>query len=411
MRILQVTDNYAPAIGGLERTVQGLARELAARGHEVEVATLSRPDAPDVEQEGAVTIRRLSGLTRHLRRFSTDPGHHFHPTTADPQLVRRLQELVDATRPDIVHAHGWILHSCLRLRLPAGSALVVSLHDYSLVCAKKTMTHLDELDSACSGPSTRRCLSCANASYGAVKGTALALGLVGNGRRLDRVSMFLPVSAAVAGSCLAGIAPSRVRVIPPFVADDVATASGPRPDFLPDGDFVLFVGAQGVHKGLRVLAEAHQGMAVPVPLVVIGPRRADAPELSGTPERPVFVHNGLPHARIMAAFAAATAVAVPSRWPEPFGLVAVEAMAAGTAVVASRVGGLAEIVDYGVTGLLVEPGDGRALSDALDNLLADPVRRHAMGLAAAARAMRFTAGAVLPRVIDAYRRARAMTAV
>ncbi|MEC3982634.1 glycosyltransferase family 4 protein [Amycolatopsis sp. H20-H5] len=408
MKILQVTDNYAPATGGLERTVQGLARELAARGHDVEVATMSRPDAPDIEHEGPVTVRRLSGLTRHLRRFSSDPGHHFHPTVADPQLVRRLQELVDTTRPDIVHAHGWILHSCLRLRLPPGSALVVTLHDYSLVCAKKTLTHFDELDSRCAGPSPRRCLSCANASYGAVKGAALTLGLARDSRRFDRVAMFLPVSTAVAEACLPGVAPERISEVPSFVADDVAAAPGPRPGFLPDGDFLLFVGALGEHKGLGVLAEAQRRMAVSVPLVVIGARRADTPELTGTAERPVFVHSDVPHPQIMAAFAAAAVVAVPSRWPEPLGLVAIEGMAAGTPVVASRVGGLAELVDHGVTGRLVEPGDPEALAGALDTLLADPAQRSRLGAAGALRAERYTAGTAVPRVIEAYERARAL---
>jgi glycosyltransferase involved in cell wall biosynthesis len=408
MRILQVTDNYPPATGGLERTVQVLARELAARGHQVEVATLSRPGSPPLERDGPVTVRRLAGWTRHLRRFSTDPGHHFHPTVADPPLVRLLQELVDATRPDIVHVHSWILHSCLRLRLPLGSALVVSLHDYGLVCAKKTMTNGDDLDSRCAGPSLRSCLSCANASYGAVKGTALTLGLAHARHELDRVTMFLPISAAVAQTCLPGVAPDRLRVIPSFVADDVAARPGPRPGFLPDGDFVLFVGALGEHKGVSLLTRAHGLMTTAVPLVVIGSRRADTPKMTGTFARPVVVRSDVPHPQIMAAFAAAAVVAVPSRWPEPLGMVAVEAMVSGVAVVASRVGGLAEIVEDGVTGCLVEPGDAGALARALDDVLADPKRRRRMGMAGAARADRYLATAVLPQVIEAYTRARAL---
>jgi glycosyltransferase involved in cell wall biosynthesis len=408
MRVLQVTDSYPPAPGGLERAVWVLSRELAARGHHVEVATLDRPGSPALEQDGGVTVRRLTGWTRHLRRFAADPNHQLHPTVADPPLVRLLQELVDATRPDIVHVHGWILHSCLRLRLPSDTALVVTLHDYGLVCAKKTMTYHDDLDSRCTGPSPRACLGCAGAFYGAVKGTALTLGLAHARRRWDQVKMFLPVSAAVARACLPGISPDRITVIPSFVADDVAARSAPRPAFLPDSDFVLFVGALGEHKGVGLLSRAHQRMATPVPLVVIGARRADTPELTGTPARPVVVRGDLAHPQIMAAFAAASVVAVPSRWPEPHGLVAVEAMASGAAVVASRVGGLAEIVEHGVTGCLVEPGDVEALSGALDNLLADPGLRRRMGAAGAARIGRYQAAAVMPRVIEAYTEARAL---
>lgn len=410
MRILQITDSYPPATGGLERTVQALARELAGLGHRVDVATLSYPGAPRQEREGPVTVHRLEGWTRHLRRFSTDPGHHFHPTSPDPQLVRRLQSLVEELRPEIVHAHGWVLHSCLGLRLPAGSALVVTLHDYSLVCAKKTMIYRDELDDRCSGPSLRRCVPCANGFYGPVKGVALTLGLAEARRRLARVAMFLPISAAVAAACLPGVGQERIAVIPSFVSDDVAAgaASRQRPDFLPRADFVLFVGALGEHKGLGLLAEAHRRMATAVPLVVIGSPRADTPALLGTAERPVILRKGVPHDQIMAAFAAAAVVAVPSRWPEPQGLVAVEAMASGVPVVASRVGGLSEVVVPGTTGLLVAPGDAGELADAIDRLLTDPALRAQMGAAGAARAVDYMACSVVRLVTDAYDRARAL---
>ena len=72
---------------------------------------------------------------------------------------------------------------------------------------------------------------------------------------------------------------------------------------------------------------------------------------------------------------------VPSVWEEPFGLVAVEAMAAGRPVIASRVGGLQDIVQHDQTGLLVDPGDPAQLADHLDRLLDDPELRRRMGAA------------------------------
>ncbi|WP_170977933.1 glycosyltransferase family 4 protein [Blastococcus sp. CCUG 61487] len=83
--------------------------------------------------------------------------------------------------------------------------------------------------------------------------------------------------------------------------------------------------------------------------------------------------------------AAADVVLVPSRI-EPFGLVAVEALLLGRPVVASRVGGLQEIIDDGRTGLLVEPDDPRALADAIIVLLADPGAARALGRAGQADA-------------------------
>lgn len=408
MRVLQVTDSFAPAVGGLERVVRDTAHDLVRRGHPTMVATLSRPDSPATEDDHGVQVRRLDGLTRHLARFGTDPGHQFHPTTVDPQLVRRLNELVREFRPDVVHAHGWILNSCLSMELPPTVPLVATLHDYSVTCAKKTLIHRDELDRRCSGPALRKCLSCAAGSYGAAKGTVLTLGLRERTRRLDRVSLFLPISAAVAEAGLPGYGPDRYAVVPAFVGDGVAVeADGvAAPDFLPSGDFVLFVGALGEHKGVGLLADAHRRMNNAVPLVVIGAATADSPRPTGTTARPVIVRTGVPHPQIMASFARATVAAVPSRWAEPLGLVAVEAMAVGTPVVAARIGALDEVVLDERTGLLVPPGDPAALAAALDRLVDDPDLRGRLGREGRAHAARFTAAAVVPRLLNAYERAR-----
>lgn len=94
----------------------------------------------------------------------------------------------------------------------------------------------------------------------------------------------------------------------------------------------------------------------------------------------------LTHEEALAEYAKADVCVVPSVWHEPFGLVAVEAMAAGRAVVASRTGGLADIVLDGKTGLLVTPGDAAALAGALSRLLDDPGERARMGKAGRARA-------------------------
>ncbi len=407
MRVLQVSDNYPPATGGLERTVQALAAELDARGHHSEVATLSRAGSPDLEAEGGVSVRRLSGLSRQLQRFSADPGHHFHPTTLDPALLSELSRVIDEVRPDVVHAHGWMLNTALSLRLPRGCALVTTLHDYGLNCAKKTMVRGEQLDRRCPGPGLRACLTCAGAFYGQLKGTALTLGLAERTRRWDRVSMFLPISTAVAQASLSGVEPERYRIVPSFVADDLAGVARrtPRPDWLPAGDFVLFVGALGEHKGLGLLGQAHRRMATDVPLVLIGAPRADTVLPSGTERRPVLTMTGLPHPEIMAALAAATVTAVPSRWAEPQGLVPIESMAAGTAVVASAIGGLTDIVEHERNGLLVPPGDAEALAAALDRLLADPAFSRRLGDQGRLTADRYRADAVVPQVIAAYQAA------
>lgn len=410
MRVLQISDGYPPATGGTERVVAALAKGLVAQGHPTTVATLGRPGVPDRETVDGVEVHRLDGFTRYLRRFASDPGHFFHPTFPDPLLVSRLQSLVDEVKPDIVHAHGWILNSCLPLHL-GGAALVSTLHDYGLNCAKKTMIHQEQLDDPCPGPSPLRCLKCAGQFYGPLKGTPITLGLRESRRRLDRVSLFLPISAAVEKASLDGVPAHRIERIPSFVDDSVfdEARNTPRPEFLPDGPFVLFVGALGEHKGLGLSVEAHQKMRTALPLVVIGSRRADTRSYTGSSDRVVVTHTAVPHEQIMASLTAAAVAVVPSRWQEPLGLVAIEAMAAITPVVATRVGALAEVVQHQRTGLVVPPNDSTALAAAIDALVDDPALARKYAAAGVRRAREYTASAVIPRVIAAYDRASSGT--
>jgi glycosyltransferase involved in cell wall biosynthesis len=95
--------------------------------------------------------------------------------------------------------------------------------------------------------------------------------------------------------------------------------------------------------------------------------------------------------------------ALPSLW-EGFGLVLLEAMAAGRAIVASRVSAIPEVVEDGVTGFLVPPGDSDALAEALVTLRRDGVKRERLGIAGAERLRRqFTLERMVERTIEVYR--------
>ncbi|MDQ1680772.1 MAG: hypothetical protein QOI42_1631 [Frankiaceae bacterium] len=402
MRVLHVTDNFAPALGGLERTVSTLATGLAARGHDVSVATLSRLDAPAREDIDGVHVYRLDGWVTHLRRFAAGPDHQYHPTFRDPRLVARLAALIDRLRPDVIHAHGWMLYSVLPVGLPAGTALVVGLHDFSVICNNKTLLRRGVV---CGGPSPLKCVRCATHTYGPIKGLPLAVGLLGKTSAHRRVHRFIANSRYVADvtATWSGVPRDRIDVVPPPVPDDIASAERARPPFLPPGEFILFAGAMGPHKGLGVLLDAHAELAARVPLVILGVPRADSPDCN----RPnVTVARNVPHADVLASWSAATVGAVPSICAEAFGLSAVEGMAGGTAMVVSAVGGLQEVVESGVTGLVVPPGDVRALASGIDELLGDPARREAMAAAARDTVRRYTVSAVLPQVESVYEHAR-----
>ena len=126
---------------------------------------------------------------------------------------------------------------------------------------------------------------------------------------------------------------------------------------------VLFVGRLDRQKGVDVLYEAMQHVGEHTTALIVGSAVVAAQETAAPPSNVQFT-GWLSRDQIAALCAAAQVLVVPSRW-EGFGLVAVEAMRAGRAVIASRVGGLPEVVEHGVTGLLVEPGDASALAQAL----------------------------------------------
>ena len=406
MRILQVPDFYPPVLGGMERQVQTLSHELARRGHQVAVATTPHPDAPGYERDGNVRIYRLKGWQRVLTPFYRSGERPFHPTLPDPGLTAALWRVIRAERPEIINSYGWITYSLLPIIRRSGARLVVSLLDYGLVCAKRTMTYGDL---ACEGAALGKCLRCAGAHYGMVKGVALTAGLFASaGLQQGRVDRYIAVSSAVARACAPGTGQpaDRIAIIPTFIPDGVAAEvrTVPRPDFLPPGDgYLLFVGVLSAHKGIHVLLDAYQGLRNPPPLVVIGTPFGDPP--SAYPPG-VIVTRNVQHAQVMAAWSGCSVGIVPSVWPDPCPQVTMEAMAMAKPVVASATGGLTDLVRDGESGLLVPPGDAAALRDAVQRLVDDPGLRVRMGEAGRARAGRYMASTVVSEIERIYEEVR-----
>jgi glycosyltransferase involved in cell wall biosynthesis len=109
-----------------------------------------------------------------------------------------------------------------------------------------------------------------------------------------------------------------------------------------------------------------------------------------------------PHALAIEALRRSMFSVAPSIWPEPFGLVALEAAAAGKPIVATKMGGLRDIVVDGETGLVVPPENRTALGAAMRRLIGDEELRGRLGEAARQQAAKFSPAAVLPQVEQAY---------
>jgi glycosyltransferase involved in cell wall biosynthesis len=172
---------------------------------------------------------------------------------------------------------------------------------------------------------------------------------------------------------------------------------------------VLFAGRIVPSKGVGVLIRAAR--EVEAEFVICGDgQRLDAmrrlAERLGVAQAVSF-RGWLDPEQLAEELAIASLIAVPSVWPEPFGLVGIEGFAAGRPAIASATGGIADWLDDGVSGTLVAPGDARALARALDELLSDPERQSVMGAAGrTAAAARFSPERHLELLLDAYRRAR-----
>lgn len=391
-----LAQSFSPVIGGEERIVEDLSAALARRGHEVGVATLRQPAGEPPPRSDGVELHLLESSIHRIPGVPVDEERRYAPPGPDPLTARDLRRVIRERRPDVVHAHNWLAHSFLPLERRSDAAFVLSLHDYSLVCATKRFFYRGGV---CSGPAARKCLAHSLEQYGAAKGAMVAAGMAAGGPWLRRrVDMFLPVSAAVRD--LSRVRDEPHRVVPNFIGElpPAPAAGDPRLEALPEEPFVMYFGDLTEDKGVRLLVEAYGGLDSPPPLVLVGRKLVDdLPAVAGA-----HALGPLPHDLAIEALRRSLFAVAPSLLPESFGIVALEAAAAGKPAIVSDIGGLGDIVVDGETGLLVPAGDLGALRSALATLLADTQLRARMGKAATARAKHFSPEAVVPQFEAAY---------
>jgi len=400
LRVMLLAQFYPPIIGGEERHVRNLAQALVKRGHQVSVATLWQDGLALFEYDGAIRVHRLRGVMQRPAMLFSDGGRRYAPPFPDPELTLRLAGLLARENADVIHAHNWLLHSYAPLKRPQGPGFVVTLHDLSLVCAQKNAMRQG---APCEGPAAAKCLRCASDHYGIVKGGVTAAAnwafALLERRVVDR---FLAVSKAIAVGNRLEQSGMPFEVIPNFVADDAATlAAGDdeRIGLLPPDGFLLYVGDLRRLKGLDVLLDAYAMLRGAPPLVLIGRRCADTPR--ALPEN-VTLFESWPHSAVMQAWSRCLFGIAPSILPEACASVVIEAMIMGKPIVATAVGGTPDLIDHGSNGLLVRPGDARALCDAMRSLIVNAGLRERMAAAAAVKAKGLTASAVVPRIEQVY---------
>ncbi len=401
MRIMMITYGYPPVVGGAEQHIRNLSVELVRRGHAVSVVTMWHQGMPDFAVDEGVRVYRIRGTVHRLAGLLfKDASLVYAPPFPDPEMTAAIWSIVRKERPQIVHAHNWMLHSFLPLKSMSKARLVESFHSYGLACARWNLLY--KARERCPGPGFRRCMDCARGQYGSKTFITVAGRWLTRAAEHRQVDRFLPVSQAVAdGNGLSnGCWP--VEVLPNFVPDDVALRrndDAPCLARLPKGDYILFVGTLTTGKGIYVLLDAYSKLHNPPPLVLIGPACQDSPKES-LPN--VTVLYDWPHDAVMSAWSRCIIGVAPSVWPESSPTVVIEAMAMGRPMIGSRIGGIPQQIVDGETGYLVAPGDSDELRHALERLLMDSESRERMGRAAKERVTRFFASRVVSRVEEIY---------
>ena len=191
------------------------------------------------------------------------------------------------------------------------------------------------------------------------------------------VALYVAVTAFARDKLIEGGLPAaKIVVKPNFVEHALAPGTGA-------GGYALFAGRLSSEKGLATVLAAWQrlGRAIPLKIVGDGPL-ADHVEATAAGEPAVEYLGRRPLPEVYELMRDARFLVFPSEWYEPFGRVAIEAFACGTPVIASAMGGMAELIDDGHTGCLFRPGDADDLARVVERVLDEPdelarMRRHA----------------------------------
>jgi glycogen synthase len=400
MRVLMLSWEYPPVIiGGLGRHVHALATRLAAQGHDVVVlcrqesgTDASTHPTSDYPSEGVRVVRVAEdpphlAFERDLVAWTLAMGH---------AMIRAAHRLLREWRPDVVHAHDWLVtHPAIALADQLGVPLVATVH------ATEAGRHSGWL----SQPLNQQ----VHSVEWWLANRADALVTCSTAMRRE-VSHLFEVDSASITVIHNGIESRAWRV----GAADVAAF---RRQHSPDGTpLLLFFGRLEWEKGVHDLVAALPRIRARHPgtrLVVAGKGRQEQ-ELQTVARkhrvrRAVDFVGHLSDRELRAALAAADAVVLPSRY-EPFGIVALEAAAAGAPLVASTAGGLGEVVVDGRTGVSFPPGDVPAIADAVHTVLADPAAARTRARAARGRlAVDFDWNRIATATADVYDSARTVT--
>jgi glycogen(starch) synthase len=358
------------SVGGVAAHVDGLSQALAAAGNEVVLLTLAHADARDDETHGAVRVLRA----RTELPWLPDEALVAQVSSANHHIVQ-LASRLGTWRPHVVHGHDW--------QVAWAADTLAALFDAKLVATFHSTQRGEHGGRVPPGrPGTIHAVESWLAHT--------AADVLANSRFMVR--------EVVGGFELPA---ERTHLIPNGI-DPTWWAAGDLPD---RRDPLVFTwGRVQYEKGFQVLARAMRLLRPRVPGIecIIGGRGSYLPELQSQIDLEgvsdvVHLPGYLPDGQLRDTVHRAACVAIPSLY-EPFGIVALEALAGGAPLVVARTGGLAELIDGTGAGLLFEPGNAAELAACIemivnDDQLATEMRKRGAELLADRYSWRAIAGA------------------
>jgi glycosyltransferase involved in cell wall biosynthesis len=315
-----------------------------------------------------------------------------------------MASLLRRDRPDVVHVHSVfpmfspsILVACRRAEIP----VVMTVHNHILTCPNSDHLYEGKICEECVGGHEYRCVL-KNCRRNVLESLAYALRS-SFARRLrlfhDNVTLFIALTNFGKSKLLqANFREEQITVVSHATSVSKVTAD------TVDGEYIAFAGRISPEKGIdTLLSAAEQIGQIQVRLAGGGPLLSRMKDRA--PCNTQFV-GILSQDRLFDFYRKSRFAVVPSVWYEPFGMVIVDAMALGLPVVASRIGGLPEIVENGVTGLLFEPGNAEDLANKLRFLWENPELCRQMGKAAQEKVVHhYSQNAYYKNLMEVYEKA------
>ncbi len=360
MRVALCTDYFYPKIGGITTHVEGLAKELMKRGHEVAVFTKR---AQYNDENFPFRVYRVNSF------FKTE-------RTLDIPVLDELKSALNSYSPDVIHGHHAFSPMSLfsiSIGRRMGTRTVLTNHSISILYDFDKLWY----------PSSYILLP-----YRQLIGMA------------DKI---IAVSGAAA-TFISHFTDKSIRVIP----NGVNTSDFCHNGKVYDGRSMLFVGRFSYRKGIYILLEAMRevldkrdnamltiagaGTAAPLQLLAKG---------MGIDERVRVIQNA-DRGDLLDLYKHSNVFVMPSVFGESFGIVLIEAMAAGTPIVATNQGGISEVVEDGKTGFLVEKYNSGKLAEAIIAILGDQKLFERMSNACTIAAKRYDWSRIGDEIEEAY---------